>query len=78
MIRTQIYIPEHLQKKLDSLSKSRGTSKAGIIREALELYCAGLDETERKHKIQKAAGLWKDKTDIPDLRELRSELDRKF
>ena len=78
MIRTQIYIPEHLQKKLDSLSKSRGTSKAGIIREALERYCASLDETERKQKIEKAAGLWKDKSDIPDLRELRSELDRKF
>jgi predicted DNA-binding protein len=78
MIRTQIYIPEHLQKKLDSLSKSRGTSKAGIIREALELYCAGLDESDRKNKLKKGAGLWKDKSDIPNLRELRSELDRKF
>lgn len=78
MIRTQIYIPEHLQKKLDSLSKSRGTSKAGIIREALELYCAGLDESERKLKLSKGAGLWKEKSDIPDLKELRSELDRKI
>jgi predicted DNA-binding protein len=78
MIRTQIYITVQLKKRLDDLSESRGSSKAEIIREALEIYCASVDESERKSKLQKAAGMWKNRTGIPDLKKLRSEFEREF
>jgi len=76
MKRTQIYIPEHLQKKLDTLSKSRGSSKSEIIRDAVVQYLDRQSEAERVKKLRKGAGLWKNKRDIPDLANLRKELDR--
>ena len=36
MLRTYIYLPEHLDKKIDYTAKTQKTSKAEIIRQALE------------------------------------------
>lgn len=76
MKRTQIYISDHLQEKLDKLSKSRDSSKSAIIREAIEEYFERRTDSERMNKLRKGAGLWKHKTDVPDIAPLRKELDR--
>ena len=76
MKRTQIYIPEHLQQKLESLSKSRGRSKSAIIRDAVVQYLEQLSDAERKNRLRAGAGMWKNKKDIPDIAKLREEMER--
>lgn len=36
MLKTYLYIPEHLNKKIDYTAKTQNKSKAEIIRQALE------------------------------------------
>ena len=75
MKRTQIYIPEYLQQKLETLSKNRGSSKSAIIRDAIVQYLERQSDTERKNKLRMGAGMWKNKKDIPDIAKLRKETD---
>lgn len=76
MKRTQIYIPEHLQQKLESLSKSRGSSKSAIIRDAVVQYLEQQSDAERENRLRAGAGMWKNKKDIPDIAKLRKEMER--
>ncbi|MEX2602423.1 MAG: CopG family transcriptional regulator [Balneolaceae bacterium] len=78
MKRTQIYISEHLQEKLERASKERRSSKSEIIREAITEYFERHSESERARKLQKGAGMWKNKKEIPDLLQLRDEMNRTF
>ena len=61
MKRTQIYIPEYLQQKLETLSKNRGSSKSAIIRDAVVQYLERQSDSERKNKLRMGAGMWKKK-----------------
>lgn len=36
MLRTYLYIPEHLEKKINVTAKAQKTSKAEVMRQALE------------------------------------------
>jgi len=78
MKRTQIYISEEMQEKLDVLSRTQGSSRSEIIREAVTEYIARKSESEKRKKLKSGAGLWenKDKREVPDLEKLRNELDR--
>ncbi|WP_185957225.1 CopG family transcriptional regulator [Gracilimonas mengyeensis] len=71
MIRTQIYLTKKEKEAIERLSDERGTTQSNIIREAIDEYVAELTVEEKKKKIKAAAGMWKDKKDIPDIRELR-------
>lgn len=78
MKRTQIYISEEMQEKLDVLSRTEGSSRSEIIREAVTEYIARKSESEKQKKLESGAGLWeyKDEKEVPDLKKLRNELDR--
>jgi metal-responsive CopG/Arc/MetJ family transcriptional regulator len=78
MKRTQIYISEEMQEKLDVLSRTEGSSRSEIIREAVTEYIARKSESEKQKKLKSGAGLWenKDEKEVPDLKKLRNELDR--
>ncbi len=56
MIRTQIYLPEDIHKRLLSLRQIWGKSAAQMIREALESYLAG-SQGEGKNDLLKLADL---------------------
>lgn len=45
MLRTYLYIPDHLNKEIGKVAKEQKKSKAAVIREALE---KGLEPTESK------------------------------
>ena len=76
MKRTQIYLTEEEQNKLDTLSKKKGTSKSALVREAVDEYLAKHSEEHRKEVFERVAGMWKDRDDLPDFEELRKEWDR--
>ncbi len=76
MIRTQIYLTEQQRNELATLAKSYGKKQSELIREAIDrlIYQAG--KNYRKQVLNEAAGIWKDRTDLPDFISIRSEWDR--
>lgn len=76
MKRTQIYLTEKEQLELENLSEQKGTSKSALIREAVDEYLAKHSEERRKEVLERAAGIWKDRDDLPDFDKLRKEWDR--
>lgn len=76
MIRTQIYITEAEQKALKSIAARTGAKQSELIRRAIDQFIARFRETDRLKLLQQAKGIWKDRTDLPDFRQIRRELDR--
>ena len=76
MIRTQIYLTEHQRNELASIAKSFGKKQSELIREAIDRL---IDQTGKNHRelvLREAAGIWKDRTDLPDFMSIRAEWDR--
>jgi predicted transcriptional regulator len=57
-------IPDADIAKLDALAAKSKSSRAAIIREAVKLYLVQADNS--KDWIERWAGLWADREDIPD------------
>lgn len=78
MQRTQIYLLESQQSLLTSLAQSQGVTKSDLIRRAVELFLSTQksDVIERKNRIMGFAGMWADRDDTPNVRDLRDNADR--
>lgn len=63
-MRVLTEIPDKDVERLDALAKRQGKSRAAEIRDAVALYLAQNDNSN--DWIQRWAGLWKDRDDIPD------------
>jgi len=57
-------IPDEDLKKLDALAAREKRSRAATIREAVRLYL--VQNSDDQSWIQRWAGLWADRDDIPD------------
>ena len=76
MIRTQIYLTERQRNELATIAKTFGKKQSELIREAIDRL---IDQTGKKHRelvLREAAGIWKDRTDLPDFKSIRAEWDR--
>ncbi|EFK07766.1 toxin-antitoxin system, antitoxin component, ribbon-helix-helix domain protein [delta proteobacterium NaphS2] len=76
MIRTQIYLTEHQRNELAIMAKSLGKKQSELIREAIDRLIDQAGKTHRKQVLQKAAGIWSNRTDLPDFETIRSEWNR--
>jgi hypothetical protein len=76
MIRTQIYLTEQERSGLIELAAASGKKQSELIREAIDRLIAQLGKTRRMEIIDSAAGMWKDRNDLPDFRAARRSLDR--
>ena len=76
MIRTQIYLTEQERDALRVLSAESGKKQSELIREAIDNLIAKSGETYRQAVLDRVAGIWKDRKDLPDFSELRSKWDR--
>ena len=76
MIRTQIYLTEKERSELSSLSAESGKKQSELIREAIDHLIATLSKSRRQAILDRAAGMWKGRDDLPDIRKLREEWDR--
>ena len=76
MIRTQIYLTDKQRSELAIIAKNTGKKQSEIIREAVDRFIEQGSQSRKKLAFQKAAGIWRDRTDLPDLRAMRSEWDR--
>ena len=76
MVRTQIYLTEHQRKELANIAKSSGKKQSELIREAIDRLINQSGSNHRKLVLREAAGIWKDRTDLPDFKSIRAEWDR--
>jgi hypothetical protein len=76
MVRTQIYLTENQRDELAAIAKTIGKKKSELIREAIDRLIDQTGRGRREFVLRKAAGIWKDRTDLPDFNAIRSEWDR--
>lgn len=76
MIRTQIYLTDQQRTELAKIANNSGKKQSEIIREAIDRLIEQSGQNHKKAALQKAAGIWKNRKDLPDFRALRSEWDR--
>ncbi len=76
MIRTQIYLTDRQRAELSAISKALGKKQSELIREAVDHLIDQVGDKRRRMALKEAAGIWKDRTDLPDFSGLRTEWDR--
>ncbi|MFN2267490.1 MAG: ribbon-helix-helix domain-containing protein [Desulfonatronovibrio sp.] len=76
MVRTQIYLTDKQRAELGVISRNSGKKQSEIIREAIDRLIDQIGQNQKKTALRDAAGIWKDRDDLPDFRAIRSEWDR--
>jgi len=76
MVRTQIYLTDHQRDELAAIAKTVGKKQSELIREAVDRFIDEEGHNRREAVLREAAGIWKDREDLPDFRATRSEWDR--
>ena len=76
MVRTQIYLTERQRAELSSIAKKLGKKQSELIREAVDRLIDQESRSRREAVLRAAAGMWKDREDLPDFRATRHEWDR--
>jgi Arc/MetJ-type ribon-helix-helix transcriptional regulator len=76
MVRTQIYLTERQRDELAAMAKTAGKKQSELIREAVDRLIKEEGRGKREAVLRQAAGIWKDRTDLPDFRATRAEWDR--
>lgn len=76
MVRTQIYLTARQRNELAVIAKTAGKKQSELIREAIDQLIDQTGTNRREKVLRKAAGIWKDRRDLPDFTALREEWDR--
>ena len=76
MVRTQVYLTERQRDELAAIAKTVGKKQSQLIREAVDRLIDEEGRGRRETVLREAAGIWKDRTDLPDFRAMRAEWDR--
>ncbi len=77
MVRTQIYLTERQRAELAIISKTLGKKQSELIRDAVDHLIDQSSPSRREAVLREAAGIWKDRTDLPDFKTTRAEWDRR-
>jgi len=76
MVRTQIYLTQEEKVALAVLSRKTGKKQSELIRQAVDSLIALSSRSRRQHALDRAAGMWKGRNDLPDFAAVRRGLDR--
>ena len=76
MVRTQIYLSREERTGLQAVSRLTGKKQSELIRDAVDRFLEAAGEEHRKAALQEAAGIWRNRRDMPDFAKVRKSLDR--
>ena len=76
MFRTQVYLTQKERQELAALAVKTGRRQSVLIREAVDRLIEGSAAGRRKGVLDRAAGMWRGRKDLPDFRAVRAEWDR--
>ena len=76
MVRTQVYLTERQRDQLAAIAGRAGKGQSEIIREAVDRYIEVASLDRREASLREAAGLWSERTDVPDYEAVRADWDR--
>jgi hypothetical protein len=76
MVRTQIYLTQRQRDELAAIAETCGKKQSELIREAVDQFIDQAGSGRRDVVLRQAAGIWKDRTDLPDFEAVRGEWDR--
>jgi len=77
MVRTQIYLTKEERDALAVLARSSGRKQSELIRDAIDALIHHFSRGRREGVLHDAAGIWKDRADLPDFADLRTGWDRR-
>ena len=78
MVTAQISLSDAQSEALRMLAQTSGKTEDQLLQEAIEHFLRQAGESNRLTMLRQAKGIWKDRSDLPELRELRAELVRKL
>ena len=76
MVRTQIYLTEHQRDGLAAIARNGGKRQSELIREAVDRFIEQTSRHRREAILIEAAGIWRNRSDLPDYEAMRAEWDR--
>jgi predicted transcriptional regulator len=76
MVRTQIYLTQEERDALDAIAKSTGKTQSELIREAVDRFLELRKEKHRTAILNDAAGMWRNRRDLPEFGAVRRSWDR--
>ena len=76
MVRTQVYLTEQQRDELADIAKAVGKKQSELIREAIDRFIDHASNRRRDLVLRETAGIWRDRTDLPDFDAVRAEWNR--
>lgn len=76
MVRTQIYLTEREHASIQKLARESGKGQSQLIRLAIDTFLVKRNISTQLQRFHAACGMWKDRKNLPDFRELRKSFDR--
>ncbi|MGC8551894.1 MAG: ribbon-helix-helix domain-containing protein [Phycisphaerae bacterium] len=76
MVRTQLYLTSQERDGLAALARATGRKQSELIREAVDRLIEQFGARRKKLVLNRAAGLWAKRKDLPKFLQLRSQWDR--
>ena len=76
MIRTQIYLTDRQRDRLSAMARAGGRPQSELIREAIDRFLEQDAHAGRDAALREAAGIWRHRSDLPDLDVLRDSWNR--
>jgi len=71
-----LHLTEQEQTALESMAQRTGKTPDELVHDAIKQFIAQFQAEDRLSLLRQARGMWKDRTDLPSLADLRREWDR--
>jgi predicted transcriptional regulator len=76
MVVAQVSLTDEESEALQALAERTGKTRDELLREVVVQLVAQSRQQDRLALLRQAKGMWRDRDDLPDWRELRDEWDR--
>jgi hypothetical protein len=73
-----LHLTEQEQTALETIAQRMGKTPDEVVHDAVKQLIAQFQAEDRLSLLRQARGMWKDRTDLPALTDLRCEWDRQL